>query len=140
MAVAVRVGLSVAGSDVRSQSRAKEEVMIREELSPVTRFIAKVLFWRHSLSFAFAAAEIATLPKLAYACAMCGLPAGDHEAHAFNASVLFMMFVPYSIILIMSAVLFFSYQAGKRRRAEELAARLEADQSKATGAAPLPVA
>jgi hypothetical protein len=105
--------------------------MIREELSPITRLIAGVLLWRHSVSLGFAAVEIATLPKLAYACAMCGLPAGDHEAHAFNTSVLFMMLVPYSIVLIISAALFFSYRSGKKRLAEQAAVKLEDDHSKA---------
>ena len=106
--------------------------MIREELSPLTRLLARVLSCRHSVSFAFAAAEITTLPKLAYACAMCGLPAGDHEAHAFNTSVLFMMLVPYLVVLIISAVVFFSYRSAKKRLAEQADAKLGEDLSNAT--------
>jgi|SRR6516164_7051490 hypothetical protein len=105
--------------------------MIREELSPITRLITALLSWRHSVSFAFAAAEIATLPNLAYACAMCGLPAGDHEAHAFNTSVLFMMLVPYSIVLIIGAALFFSYRSARRRLARQAAAKAGEDLSSA---------
>lgn len=104
---------------------------MREELSPITRLISAILSWRHSISCAFAAAEIATLPSLAYACAMCGLPAGDHQAHAFNTSVLFMMLVPYSIVLIIGAVLFFSYRSARRRLKRQATAKAGGDLSNA---------
>jgi len=38
---------------------------------------------------------IAVSPRIASACAMCGLSPGDHAGHAFNTSVLFMLASPY---------------------------------------------
>jgi hypothetical protein len=42
----------------------------------------------------------------------------DSKSHAYLSSVLFMMAVPYSILLIGSVVAFFAYRAACRRRAE----------------------
>jgi hypothetical protein len=64
---------------------------------------------------AVAAAALAIAPRAAHACAMCGLPPGDHEAHAFNTSVLFMMIVPYSIAAASIGGFYIAYRRGKRR-------------------------
>lgn len=65
-----------------------------------------------------AAAALAIAPRVAHACAMCGLPAGDHEAHAFNTSVLFMMLVPYGIIAATVTGFYIAYRRGKRKWSE----------------------
>ncbi len=64
-----------------------------------------------------ASAVIVAAPRLAHACAMCGLPAGDHEIHAFNTSVLFMLTAPYVIFGSIVAIVFVSYRTAIKRRA-----------------------
>ncbi len=73
-----------------------------------------------SISYRWPAAVAAGLfgaaPRVAHACAMCGLPPGDHQAHAYNTSVLFMMAVPYSIVAGTILGLYLAYRTGKSRR------------------------
>lgn len=71
---------------------------------------------RASLTAALAAGLIAAAPRLAQACAMCGLPPGDHEAHAFNASVLFMIASPYTIFGLAAAGFYLAHRSARRRR------------------------
>jgi hypothetical protein len=72
----------------------------------------------YRIAGALAAAALAMAPRIAHACAMCGLPPGDHEAHAFNTSVLFMMLVPYSIVAATVGGFYLAYRSGKRKRNE----------------------
>jgi hypothetical protein len=51
----------------------------------------------------------------ALACATCGLPIGDPETHAFRVSVLFMMAVPYSILLAGAVIGWVAYRNARRR-------------------------
>lgn len=53
---------------------------------------------------------------LAQACAVCGLPPGDPQAHAFHVSVLFLMAAPYSICLIGAVVGYLAYRNARKRR------------------------
>ena len=71
-------------------------------------------------SGAFVGAVLALGPRAAHACAMCGLPPGDHQAHAYNTSVLFMMAVPYSIVAGTIAGFYLAYRRGRRKRSERL--------------------
>jgi len=66
------------------------------------------------------AAAILAAPGVVQACAMCGLAPGDHEAHAFNSSVLFMLSAPY---LITGGVLLGLYIVYKRRARSNAALR-----------------
>ena len=75
---------------------------------------------------ALAAALVLAAPRIAHACAMCGLPLGDTMTHAYNSSVLFMLFAPYSIFLAGAVVAFFAYRSACRRRAEAEAPAPEA--------------
>jgi hypothetical protein len=69
---------------------------------------------------ASAAALTAGAARDAHACAMCGLPPGDIATHAYNTSVLFMLSVPYAIVLVAAVVGFVAYRnACRRRDAEE---------------------
>lgn len=65
---------------------------------------------------ALAGCLIALTPGLTQACAMCGLPPGDHEAHAFNASVLFMIASPYTIFGLAVGGLYLAHRSARRRR------------------------
>jgi hypothetical protein len=47
------------------------------------------------------AIAIGVSPRVASACAVCGLGPNDNAGHAFNTSVLFMMGVPYTTVLII---------------------------------------
>lgn len=55
------------------------------------------------------------IPKPAWACAVCGLPAGDHAAHAFDTSILFMMAVPYTVCALAAVVGWCAYRNARRR-------------------------
>ena len=78
---------------------------------------------RFGKSASLASAAIIAAPRLAHACAMCGLP-GDHGIHAFNTSVLFMLIAPYVIFGSIVAIVFVSYRkAIKSRNAAAGAAR-----------------
>lgn len=66
-----------------------------------------------------AAALFAASARDAYACAMCGLPAGDIATHAYNTSVLFLLTVPYAIVATATVVGFVAYRNANRRRSAE---------------------
>jgi hypothetical protein len=55
-------------------------------------------------------------PRIAHACAMCGLSPGDHEIHAFNTSVLFMLSAPYLITAGIGVGLYAAYRSALRKR------------------------
>jgi hypothetical protein len=63
-------------------------------------------------------AILVVAPRVAHACAMCGLPPGDHATFAFHTSVLFMLFSPYVIFGIVAGIVYVSWRAAiKERRA-----------------------
>ena len=68
-------------------------------------------------------AVLTAAPGLALACSMCGLPPGDNAGHAYNTSVLFMLFVPYfTVIAIGGIVVAVWKRAQHRERVRPLAA------------------
>ena len=68
---------------------------------------------------AVAGFALGAAPQAAMACAMCGLPPGDHSSHAYNSSVLFMMIAPYAIVGGTALGLYVAYRhARARHRAE----------------------
>ncbi len=64
---------------------------------------------------AMGAAMIAAAPRLANACAMCGLPPGDTAGHAYNASVLFMLAGPYFTVLAIGGIVFAAWKRAQRK-------------------------
>ncbi len=67
---------------------------------------------------ALAGAILLAAPAIAEACAMCGLPPGDHATFAFHTSVIFMMLSPYAVFAVLSTIVYLSWRnAMKKRRA-----------------------
>jgi hypothetical protein len=92
--------------------------VVSPTLAAGARALGAIAVWRHGLSLGFASAEIFLAPNLAYACAMCGLPAGDHSTHAFNTSVLFLLCAPYVIFGGLAAVVYAAYHSARRKRSQ----------------------
>ena len=69
----------------------------------------------NSMMAALAVAAIAAAPKVASACAMCGLSPGDHAEHAFNTSVLFMLAGPYLTIGAVGGILYVAWRRAQHR-------------------------
>ena len=63
-----------------------------------------------SMTAGLVGVAIAMAPKVASACAMCGLSPGDHAEHAFNTSVLFMLAGPYLTIGAVGGILYFAWR------------------------------
>ena len=57
---------------------------------------------------------VAASPRVASACAMCGLSPGDHAGHAFNTSVLFMLASPYVSFAAIGGITWFVYRRSTR--------------------------
>jgi hypothetical protein len=57
---------------------------------------------------------VALSPRIASACAMCGLSPGDHAGHAFNTSVLFMLASPYVSFAAIGGITWFVYRRSTR--------------------------
>jgi len=55
-------------------------------------------------------------PRLANACATCGLTEGDHAFHAYKTSVLFMLVSPYASFAAIGGITYFVY---RRSQAQE---------------------
>ena len=68
-----------------------------------------------------AALTLATAPRLAEACAVCGLDLDGAAGHAFKVSVLFMMAVPYVTFLIIGSAMYLSYRKSHPEAAPLLA-------------------
>jgi hypothetical protein len=62
----------------------------------------------------FAAIQMAA-PRLANACAMCGLSPGDHAGHAYNSSVLFMLASPYVSFFAIGGAVYLVYRRSQRQ-------------------------
>ena len=58
---------------------------------------------------------VALSPRIASACAMCGLSPGDHAGHAFNTSVLFMLASPYVSFAAIGGITYLVYRRSTRR-------------------------
>jgi len=61
------------------------------------------------------ASIVATAPRLANACAMCGLSPGDHAGHAYNTSVLFMLLSPYISFAAIGGITYYVYRRSTRQ-------------------------
>jgi len=64
---------------------------------------------------------IALAPRVANACAVCGLGPNDVGGHAFNSSVLFMMAVPYSTFAFIACVVYLAWRRAHRRHDSSIA-------------------
>lgn len=60
------------------------------------------------------ALAVAVTPKIAHACAMCGLSPGDHAGHAYNTSVLFMLAGPYVTFGLLCGIVYLAYRRSTR--------------------------
>jgi len=68
-----------------------------------------------SMASAVIALTITVAPRLANACAVCGLGPNDVGGHAFNNSVLFMMAVPYATFALIGGFVYFAWRKSHRR-------------------------
>jgi hypothetical protein len=66
------------------------------------------------------AAIVAAAPRLANACAMCGLSPGDHAGHAYNTSVLFMLLSPYISFGIIGGITYYVYRRSTSQDRESI--------------------
>ncbi|MGH7923051.1 MAG: hypothetical protein ACREQH_00505 [Candidatus Binatus sp.] len=62
-----------------------------------------------------AAAIVAAAPRLANACATCGLSEGDHALHAYKASTLFLVASPYVSFAAIGGIAFLAYRRSQRQ-------------------------
>ena len=62
-----------------------------------------------------AAAIVAAVPRLANACATCGLADGDQAFHAYKTSVLFMLVSPYASFAAIGGIAYFAYRRSQRK-------------------------
>jgi hypothetical protein len=67
---------------------------------------------------AIACMIVAASPRIANACAMCGLSPGDHAGHAFNTSVLFMLASPYVSFAAIGGITYLFYRRSNRKAAD----------------------
>jgi hypothetical protein len=67
-----------------------------------------------SLVATLAGAAVAAAPRIANACAMCGLSPGDPAGHAYNSSVLFMLASPYVSFAAIGGITYLVYRRARR--------------------------
>jgi hypothetical protein len=67
------------------------------------------------------ALAIAIAPRVASACAVCGLGPNDVGGHAFNSSVLFMMAVPYTTFALIGGAVYLSWRRAHRKHDSSIA-------------------
>jgi hypothetical protein len=58
---------------------------------------------------------IGLAPRLAEACAVCGLDGNGQASHAFKQSVLFMISAPYITFLVIGGVMYLAWRKARRR-------------------------
>ena len=68
------------------------------------------------LTISLATPALALAPRVASACAVCGLGPNDVGGHAFNSSVLFMMAVPYATCVLIGGVVYWTWRKAAHRR------------------------
>jgi hypothetical protein len=68
-----------------------------------------------ALATAIAGALVAAAPRIANACATCGLSEGDPAFHAYKASVLFMLVSPYASFAAIGGITYFVYKRSQRK-------------------------
>ena len=60
-------------------------------------------------------AIVGAAPRLANACATCGLADGDQAFHAYKTSVLFMLVSPYASFAAIGGIAYFAYRRSQRK-------------------------
>jgi hypothetical protein len=68
-----------------------------------------------AIATGLASMTVALVPRVASACAVCGLGPNDVGGHAFNSSVLFMMAIPYSTVALIGGAVYFTWRKAQRR-------------------------
>lgn len=68
-----------------------------------------------AIATSLASLTIAIAPRIAHACAVCGLGPNDVGGHAFNSSVLFMMAIPYSTVALIGGAVYLTWRRAQRR-------------------------
>ena len=68
-----------------------------------------------ALAMTMATAIVAAVPRLANACATCGLADGDQAFHAYKTSVLFMLVSPYASFAAIGGIAYFAYRRSQRK-------------------------
>ena len=72
-----------------------------------------------------AGAIVAAGPRLANACATCGLSDGDAAFHAYKASVLFMLAMPYFSFAAIGGITYYFYRRSQRHDNEPSSPTIE---------------
>jgi hypothetical protein len=68
-----------------------------------------------ALATAVVGAIVGSAPRIANACATCGLSDGDPAFHAYKASVLFMLVSPYASFAAIGGITYFVYRRSQRK-------------------------
>lgn len=68
-----------------------------------------------AVAMTMVSAIVAAAPRLANACATCGLSDNDHATHAYKTSVLFMLASPYAAFAIVGGITYFAYRRSIRQ-------------------------
>ena len=63
-------------------------------------------------------AIFAAVPRLANACATCGLSEGDHAFYAYRTSVLFLLASPYFLFAALGGITYYAYRRSQRQNHE----------------------
>ena len=69
----------------------------------------------NAMATAIVSAIFAASPRIANACATCGLSEGDHAFNAYKASVLFMLASPYVSFAAIGGITWFVYRRSIRK-------------------------
>ena len=69
----------------------------------------------NALAIMIATGIVAAAPRLANACATCGLADGDQAFHAYKTSVLFMLVSPYASFAAIGGIAYFAYRRSQRK-------------------------
>jgi len=67
-----------------------------------------------ALTATIVGAILPAAPRLANACATCGLSDGDSAFHAYKTSVLFMLVSPYASFAAIGGITYFVYRRSQR--------------------------
>jgi len=64
-------------------------------------------------AIAIVSAVVAAAPRLANACATCGLSEDSHALHAYKASTLFLLASPYVSFAAIGGITYFAYRRSR---------------------------
>jgi hypothetical protein len=71
-----------------------------------------------SVATTMVTAIVAAVPRLANACATCGLADSDQAFHAYRTSALFMLAAPYASFAAIGGITYFVYRRSTRQERE----------------------